>query len=91
MLLITHPENHKNLNIETKFQDFAKDQKMNKAFLYNGLNEAPTFKTPGKLPTVVYFKEGKQHQVDRFKLMGSLIDKDPSKLDKLLLDLMKNK
>ena len=57
-MLIYHPLSHKNRGLKEKF-DFLADAKTDldvQFFRYNGLNESDVFKTPEKLPAILYFR-----------------------------------
>jgi len=60
LLLVTHPNEEKNLGIEQEFDKFArsmKDKKIQMLYM-NGHNENESFKAPRKLPTLLYFRQG---------------------------------
>ena len=61
-MLIYHPLSQKNRGLKQKFDRFAERQVSNgntalQFFRYNGLNESETFKTPSKLPAIIYFRK----------------------------------
>ena len=60
LLLVTHPNEKKNLGIEEEFDKFAKNTKIKNLQMlhYNGINESEGFKAPTKLPAILYFRQG---------------------------------
>jgi len=58
IMLVYHPITDKNRGLKDKFDQFA--YRHSNAgisyFRYNGINESEVFKTPGKLPAILYFK-----------------------------------
>lgn len=62
ILLIQHPIKEKNSQLVEQYEELAffdknKPENSNLIFArYNGVNEAATFKSPAKLPALVYFK-----------------------------------
>ena len=56
LVLIKHPVDAKNLDIEKSFDKFAKSQENIISHSMSGLNEPEEFKCPSKLPAVVLFK-----------------------------------
>jgi hypothetical protein len=82
LVLITHPNDKKNMGISDEFDKFAKLNQLDDVIpiLYPGINESEVFKTPKKLPSIIYFKnDGTPVELDRFKLMNLASD---SKIDK---------
>jgi hypothetical protein len=72
LVLITHPNEKKNMGISDEFDKFAQSNKLDDVIpiLYPGINESEVFKVPKKLPTIIYFKkDGSPVELDRFKLM----------------------
>jgi len=64
-MLIYHPVSDKNRKLKEKFDAFSKtlDKEEKEKLLvgrYNGINESPVFKSPRKLPALVYFSALKQ-------------------------------
>ena len=62
-MLIYHPQSDKNRGLKQKFEHFAEATEAGltglndlQFFRYNGINESEVFKTPSKLPALVYFK-----------------------------------
>ena len=57
-MLIYHPLSHKNRGLKEKFDFLAETQTAQgvQFFRYNGLNESDVFKTPEKLPALLYFR-----------------------------------
>ena len=58
LVLVHHPISHKNRGLKDKWEKFAEVNE-NKNILigrYSGINESDVFKTPKKLPAIVYFK-----------------------------------
>ena len=60
ILLINHPVKGKNSKLQDQFEEFSRIEKSkNHQILfgrYNGVNESQGFKSPEKLPTILYFK-----------------------------------
>ena len=54
LLLIKHPVESKNYNIEKTFDKFVKNENV-MASCISGLNEPEEFKLPSKLPTIILF------------------------------------
>ena len=82
LVLITHPNDKKNMGISDEFDKFAKLNQLDDVIpiLYPGINESEVFKVPQKLPSILYFKQdGTPVELDRFKLMNLASD---SKIDK---------
>ena len=82
LVLITHPNDKKNMGISVEFDKFAKLNQLDDVIpiLYPGINESEVFKVPQKLPSILYFKQdGAPVELDRFKLMTLASD---TKIDK---------
>lgn len=61
MMLIYHPLSQKNRGLKEKFEHLAETSIANgksevQFFRYNGLNESEVFKTPSKLPALLFCK-----------------------------------
>ena len=61
IMLIYHPLSQKNRGLKQRFDRFADLEQTNgnsalQFFRYNGLNESEVFKTPSKLPAIIYFR-----------------------------------
>jgi len=72
-VLITHPDESKNFNIAQAFDKVAAKEPKYIASMLPGINESDSFKTPKKLPTLLYYKKGaalteKPQEIDRHML-----------------------
>lgn len=62
VILVTHPQNHKNFRSQEALDAIAKkaqassDKHGTQFFLYNGINECPSFKITAKLPAIYFVR-----------------------------------
>lgn len=58
LVLVYHPLKEKNRHLQDTFEEFTRISKSDILSFarFNGINEASTFKSPSKLPALVYFK-----------------------------------
>ena len=89
LVLFKHPDAAKNLDLEVKFDKFAKSQENIISHSMSGLNEPEEFKPPSKLPSIVLFKsEGPEivsKDIDRMQLLQSF-DSSNNKIDQETFD-----
>jgi hypothetical protein len=60
LMFIRHPDHSKNRHLDEQFEELARQEIGNHGNLqfarYNGVNESQGYKSPRKLPAIVYFK-----------------------------------
>lgn len=58
LVLIKHPDEAKNRKLAAEFEDLARQNSLKDLTLarYRGLNESAAFKSPTKLPALIYFR-----------------------------------
>ena len=58
LLLVSHPVKAKNGRLPERFEEFARREKATDLLIgrYNGVNESQSFKSPERLPAVLYFR-----------------------------------
>lgn len=88
--MVYHPVKEKNRSLLNNFEAFVRSQEAvngisqdNKLVYarYNGINEGKRFKSPQKLPTLLYFKrneDGLTKEVHEFQDVNSLLVKRAS-------------
>ena len=87
LLLVTHPIKDKNRDLLERYEELARDEISNSGILlakYNGVNESQQFRSPQKLPALLYFRRpldsqgqptGEEKEVIAFENINELLVK----------------
>lgn len=96
LILIQHPLKENNRKLSEMFEEYTrmesgKSENKNILFArYNGVNESQSFKNPGKLPALIYFRNpknsegqptGEEKEIIKFEGINELLLKSTTEPD----------